>query len=301
MPAHIYLAIIAVVAVIPVLALTFGNSANPRRSAVMTSDGDARSIQLSRGRYERLVSPILDGLSDRLGSLAPASFIYKLERRLALAGMTNTWSTGRLIATKSVLGIAGGMLGLWYFMSGPSFWRLLSAGALFLLGFMGLDLNINSKGSDRQKLIQRELPDLLDQITISVEAGLGFDAALDRVSKDSGGMLAQEIGRVLQDIQLGVNREDALENLLERTEAPDLKQFVVALNQASKLGMPLGKILRVQASELRARRKARAEEMAYKLGVKLSFPTVTCILPALLIVVMGPAILEVMDGGLSAN
>lgn len=301
MPVHVYLAIGALAAVIPILVLTLGNSANPRRSAVMTADGDARSIQLSRGKYERLISPILDGLSDRLGALAPASFMDKLDRKLALAGMSNTWSTGRLVATKMVLGVAGGMMGLWYFLSGPSFWRMLSAIALFVLGFFILDLNIGSKGKERQKLIQRELPDILDQITISVEAGLGFDAALDRVSKDSGGELAQEIGRVLQDIQLGVNREDALDNLLQRTDAPDLKQFVVALNQASKLGMPLGKILRVQASELRARRKARAEEMAYKLGVKLSFPTVTCILPALLIVVIGPAILEVMDGGLSAN
>lgn len=116
---------------------------------------------------------------------------------------------------------------------------------------------------------------------------------------ESGGPLAEELGRTMQDVQLGVAREEAFSRLLLRTDAPDLKQFVTALQQASRLGMPLGKVLRVQSAELRQRRRSRAEEKAMKLGVKMTFPTVTCILPALLCAVMGPAVIQIMDTGLS--
>lgn len=298
MPFYIYLAAAAAMSAIPLMVWLTGGNNNRYRSATLSGNADLRTAQLARGRYERLFAPLLDRLSGRLGRLAPTAYLDKLDRKLTLAGMGHSWTTGRLLAVKTILGAAGAVLGFLYVASGPSTMRLISAIGLTVFLFQAMDLSINSKAKERQKLIQRELPDILDQITITVEAGLGFDAALDRVAKQADGPLATELGRTIQDVQLGVAREEALENLLERTDAPDLKQFVIALNQAAELGMPLGRVLRVQSSELRIRRKARAEEMAYKIGVKLSFPTVTCILPSLLIVVMGPAIIEVAGGGL---
>jgi len=285
MPLHVYLAAAAVMSAIPLIVWLVGNN-NHQRYTALSGSADLRTAQLARGRYERLFTPLLDALSARLGQLAPAAY------------MAYVWTPGRLLALKTILGGAGAALGAFYFVSGPSTMRLLSAIGLAAFLFQAMDFTIDARAKERQKTIQRELPDILDQVTITVEAGLGFDAALDRVAKQAEGPLASELGRAIQDIQLGVARDEALEKLLERTDAPDLKQFVVALNQAAELGMPLGRVLRVQSSELRIRRKARAEEMAYKIGVKLSFPTVTCILPSLLIVVMGPAIIEVVGGGL---
>jgi len=298
MPFYVYLAAAAVMSAIPLLVVLRGGNTNRYRSAALAGDADLRTAQLARGRYERLLAPLLDGLSGKLGRLAPTAYLDKLDHKLTLAGLGHMWTTARLLAVKTILGGAGAFLGFLYVASGPSTMRLISAIGLTAFLFQAMDFSIDSKAKDRQKLIQRGLPDILDQITITVEAGLGFDAAIDRVSKQADGPLAQELGRTVQDVQLGVARDEALENLLERTDAPDLKQFVIALNQAAELGMPLGRVLRVQSSELRIRRKARAEEMAYKIGVKLSFPTVTCILPSLLIVVMGPAIIEVAGGGL---
>jgi len=297
MPLHVYLAAAAVMSAIPLIVWLVGNN-NHQRYTALSGSADLRTAQLARGRYERLFTPLLDALSARLGQLAPAAYLDKLDHKLTLADMAYVWTPGRLLALKTILGGAGAALGAFYFVSGPSTMRLLSAIGLAAFLFQAMDFTIDARAKERQKTIQRELPDILDQVTITVEAGLGFDAALDRVAKQAEGPLASELGRAIQDIQLGVARDEALEKLLERTDAPDLKQFVVALNQAAELGMPLGRVLRVQSSELRIRRKARAEEMAYKIGVKLSFPTVTCILPSLLIVVMGPAIIEVVGGGL---
>ena len=148
-------------------------------------------------------------------------------------------------------------------------------------------------GDRRTDAITRDLPDVLDQLTISVEAGLGFEAALARISAKGDSALSTEFGRMLQDIKLGVPRSDALGQLATRVGVDDLRHVVLALRQAEKLGVPLAKTLRAQSMEMREKRKFRAEEAAYKLPVKMIFPLGFCILPALFIVILGPAAIRI--------
>ena len=159
------------------------------------------------------------------------------------------------------------------------------------------DFLLMRRASERQDNINFELPDLLDQMTVSVEAGLGFEAAMARVSKQNSGPLAQELARTLQDIRFGVPRKDAMQRLLGRTDSPDLRHFISALTHADRLGMPLADVLRVQAGEMRKKRRLRAEEQALKIPVKLIFPLMLCIMPALFVVIIGPAIIRVVNNG----
>ncbi len=143
--------------------------------------------------------------------------------------------------------------------------------------------------------IEKSLPDVIDQLTVSVEAGLGFDAAMARSSEGRSGPLADEFKRVLQDLQIGVARQDALERMVERTDVADLRQFVVSIRQSTKHGLPIARVLKIQSQELREKRRARVEEKAASLPVKIVFPLVFCILPALFVVVLGPAALSISD------
>jgi tight adherence protein C len=137
----------------------------------------------------------------------------------------------------------------------------------------------------------------MDQIMINVEAGQSFDAAVTRVSNRGTGPAAEEFRRVMQDIQFGMTRREALEHLLERTDVPELRETVQALSQAERYGVPLGQVLRVQADELRDKRKQRAEERAMKVPVKILFPLMICILPALMVVIVGPGIISLVQRG----
>jgi tight adherence protein C len=143
--------------------------------------------------------------------------------------------------------------------------------------------------------MQKSLPDALDLLTISVEAGLGFDAAVMKVAKNTEGPLAQEFSRLLQEMQIGVGRTEAMRAMAERTTMKDLKSFCLAMVQADSLGVPIGRVLRIQSSEMRVKRRQRAEEKAQQVPVKIMVPLVLFILPCLFIVVGGPAVLRVME------
>lgn len=164
-------------------------------------------------------------------------------------------------------------------------------------GFFLPDLLVHNAGLRRQTEIRTALPDVLDLLVVSVEAGLGFDAALDRVARNIDGPLAGELSRVMQEMQIGMSREDALRGLAQRTSVDELKSFVAALVQASDLGIPIGKVLREQGKEMRIKRRQLAEETAQKLPVKITFPVMICIMPALFIVVLGPGVLGIMRTG----
>ena len=142
--------------------------------------------------------------------------------------------------------------------------------------------------------MQRALPDALDLLTISVEAGLGFDAALSQVARNTDGPLADEFARVLQEMQIGLGRSDALRALGERTHLPDLRSFTSAMVQADAFGIPVGQVLRVQSDEIRLKRRQRAEEQAQKVPVKIMIPLMLFILPCLFIAVLGPAVISMM-------
>ncbi|MFP5375839.1 MAG: type II secretion system F family protein, partial [Acidimicrobiia bacterium] len=149
------------------------------------------------------------------------------------------------------------------------------------------------KVQERKGAILNELPDVVDLLAISVEAGVGFEGALEIVCRHFDSPLAQELSRTLKEMELGLSRREALQNLKRRTEVPDLSNFVLALTQADALGMPIGRILHTQATEMRSKRRARAREKAARLPVKLLCPLILFIFPAVLVVILGPAMVSV--------
>ncbi len=214
-----------------------------------------------------------------------------MERRAFLAGISDHWPTERLLATKLFAAIVLGIAGVLAFLASPGLTTLILTAGLVAIGWFSVDFLLDRKARDRQETIERQLPDVLDQITICVEAGLGFEAAMARVATNAGPLPA-EVGRTLQDIQIGIQRDRALENLLDRTDVTDLRSFVHAFIQAERYGIPIAQVLRVQAAEMRDKRKMKAEERAMKMPVKIVFPVVLCILPALFVVVAGPAVIR---------
>jgi tight adherence protein C len=173
--------------------------------------------------------------------------------------------------------------------------RIVVFGVCAFIGFFGPVAMLNSRIDKRRKAMEKELPDVIDLLVISVEAGLGFDSALGRVVQNVPGEISREFSRTLQETRVGVSRTDALRNLTERTDVDDLNTFVLALIQADQFGVSIARVLRVQAEEMRIRRRQRAQERAFKAPVKLVFPLVLFIFPALFVVILGPAALNIMD------
>jgi tight adherence protein C len=200
-----------------------------------------------------------------------------------------------VIAAKLVLPAIGVGFGLLYLLSTPGLLPLLLIAVVVVVAYFVPDLLLYSRGLERQQAIQLELADTLDQMTIAVEAGLGFESAMARAGRNGKGPLAQELVRTLQDISLGQPRRDAYLALAERTDVQDLGRFVRAVLQADAYGVSIADVLRVQSHEMRLKRRQRAEEKAMKLPVKVIFPLILCILPALFVVVLGPAVMDIVD------
>jgi tight adherence protein C len=173
-------------------------------------------------------------------------------------------------------------------------WLLLFALIGAAVGFLLPDILLRNAGQHRQEKLLNGLPDTLDMLTVCVEAGLGFDSALGRVATNTEGPMAEECARVMQEMQFGKSRTEALRSLADRTSVPEIKSFVSALIQASELGISVGTVLREQAVEMRIRRRQRAEEKAQKLPVKILLPLITCLLPAMFVVVLGPAAIKIV-------
>jgi tight adherence protein C len=224
--------------------------------------------------------------------LSPAGIAATLQRRLDLAGNSPRWTADRILALKGlgllVLAVLGGLIGL----HSPAL-AVLYAIVGGAVGFYLPDLLLYNAGIKRQALILAGLPDALDMLTVCVEAGLGFDAALAQVARNSPGPLAAEFARALQEMQIGLSRSQALRAMVSRTTVAELRAFVSALVQASELGIPVARVLREQALEMRVRRRQRAEEKAQKVPVKIMFPLITCLFPALLVIVIGPGVISI--------
>ena len=259
---------------------------------------DLRQVVLRQRARKRLLGPVMGRVADTMHALTPKGAIQRLDHKIDIAGARASWTVDRLVGTKVILGGAGALLGLVRVLNDATVTNLVVFVLLAAGGFGLPDFILSRRADERQSQIDLELPDLLDQMVVSVEAGLGFEAAMSRVAKQNEGALPHEIARVLQDIRFGMSRRDAFAKLLKRTESTDLKQFVNALTQAERLGMPLADVLRVQADEMRKKRRMRAEETALKIPVKLVFPLLLCIMPALFVVIIGPAIIRVADSGL---
>jgi tight adherence protein C len=224
--------------------------------------------------------------------MSPSGFAVKLQHRLDLAGNPDRWNPDRILAIKGLGLVVLTALGM--LIGAPSPLRLIAfAAAGGGAGFFLPDLLLYNAGVKRQALIRAQLPDAMDMLTICVEAGLGFDAALAQVARNSNGALAAELARALQEMQIGKSRSEALRSMAGRTTAPELRAFASALVQASELGISVASVLREQAKEMRLRRRQWAEEQAQKVPVKILFPLLFCLFPALFVVIMGPAAITV--------
>ncbi|WGM19281.1 type II secretion system F family protein [Paenarthrobacter sp. OM7] len=236
--------------------------------------------------------PLLLGVARKL---TPGSYEAKLDQWLALAGRPKSIPLTKLIAIKPALGFAGALGGMLLITSNPTpLFICLGLFITVLLYFLP-DLLVYNTGIKRQEAIQLEFPNTLDQMLISVEAGLGFEAALERASVYGGGPLAQELMRTLQDIQVGRPRQEAYEALAERSTVTDVRSFVLAVMQADKYGIGIANVLRAQAKQARVKRRQKAEEKAMKLPVKVLFPLMLCIFPVLFIILLGPAVIRIIQ------
>ncbi len=225
--------------------------------------------------------------------LSPSGVGTRLQRKLDLAGNPRGWTADRILAVKGLGLVAlGGIGGLYGLHGVDTFIGFALVGGV--AGFFLPDLLLHNAALKRQQRVQQGLPDALDMLTVCVEAGLGFDSALAQVARNTRGPIAEEFTRALQEMQIGAPRSQALRGMVARTTVPELRVFVSALIQANELGVPVAQVLRQQASEMRVRRRQRAEEKAQKVTVKILFPLIFCLFPALFVVILGPGIIEAM-------
>lgn len=225
--------------------------------------------------------------------LAPDGYVAWLDKQLAGAGRPKDWPLARILVVKPLLTLLGAGLALMLFLGDPSIGRFILGLAAVSLAYFVPDVLIRSNAQKRRDSIRMELPNTLDQMLISVQAGLGFEASMARTAASGTGPLADELIRTLQDIQVGRSRMDAYTALAERVDVPDLRSFIRSVVQADKYGIAIAKVLQTQAKEMRTKRRQRAEEHAMKIPVKILFPMIFFIFPTLLLIVVGPVALSI--------
>lgn len=281
------------------IALQAGMADRRRTMEVLRSQVpavDIRGTELAQPLSERVLLPFVSWLGTLAKRVTPLGMRSRIARKLVLAGSPAGMDAEKVAAMKVFAGLGG---------AGTCFGLMLLAGvggtvltispffgALF--GWLIPGAGLGQKAINRQDTIRKAMPDTMDLLTISVEAGLGFDAALAHVRKKVPGPLSDEIGRMLHEMQLGVSRVEAFRHLADRTDVEELKAFVLSMVQADTFGISVGKVLRAQAKELRMKRRQRAEEAAMKVPVKMLFPLIFCILPAMFIVMVGPGVIRIM-------
>ena len=225
-----------------------------------------------------------------LAKLSPQPLLDRVERNMILAGRPDGWSLDKVIVAKPV-GAGAGALFFLLLVTGSDSTVLAVVGlGAIVLGYFVPDLLIYNQATKRQQQMQKELPDLLDQIVISIEAGVGFEAALARAGQKNTGPLADEISRLVQDMTLGLSRREAYLALADRTSVDELRGFARAIVQAEEYGVSIASVVRSQAKEMRLSRKARAEAKAQQVPVKILLPLMSCVLPVLFVIVLGPAV-----------
>ena len=281
-----------------VVALTAGSSGGAVARTVRTADQGYR-IAPATSRKAAGAGPagMLPHPAYLVGRrLTPAGQLNGLSRRLDQAGNPTALTNETVLALKAVLlvvGAAGGLL-LAVFFASPLTWLVwIVVGAA--AGFFAPDLLVLHLAQVRQEDIRRTLPDILDTLVVTVEAGLGFEAALAQAVQNGRGPMVGEFARVLHEMQIGRPRVDALREMAARTNVTELRAFASAVVQATTLGIPIAKVLRQQAAEMRLRRRQRAEELAQKVPVKILVPMILCIFPALFVVVIGPGVIRIVE------
>ena len=247
--------------------------------------------EIERPFAERVIAPLGERLVGLGRKMVRADTARKLQYRLDIAGNPTAWDVNRILGLKVLgMGLVGGLCFLYALASPWSVTKVMVVtGLAGVFGYVLPNILLYNAGQKRSTLMRNALPDAMDLLTISVEAGLGFDAAVSRVAKNGTGPLQQEFARLLQEMQLGVGRVDAMRAMADRTSLPDLKSFCSAMIQADSLGIPVARVLRIQSQEMRTKRRQRAEEKAQQVPVRIMIPLVLFILPCLFIVILGPA------------
>lgn len=238
---------------------------------------------------DRVITPLFDWMGRLAGRVSAGGVSDVLQRRLDVAGNPTGWTVERLLSLKGFGLVLGAVVG--YLFGSGALAVLLPLGFAAACFFLP-DLLVYNAATKRQQQLARALPDSMDLLTISVEAGLGFDAALSQVARNTEGPLAGEFFRVLQEMQIGKSRAEAFRALSERSTVPELRQFVSSLVQADQYGIPVANVLREQSKELRVKRRQVAEEKAQKVPVTIMIPLVLFIFPVIFIVILGPAVAE---------
>jgi tight adherence protein C len=274
-----------------VVLLGWALLSRPSAVAAQTRDNLVRGIDLNEGTSRRRGS----GLAALARGLTPSGTVARLDRLAATAGRPAAWPVHKLVAAKLVLAVIAGLLGAVFVAGRPGALTVLVAVVVTGVAYYVPELLLKSRGQERQQAIALELADTLDQMTIAVEAGLGFESAMARAGRNGRGPLAEELVRTLQDIAVGQPRRDAYLALADRTGVPDLRRFIRAVVQADAYGVSIADVLRTQAQEMRLKRRQRAEEKAMQIPVKVIFPLILCILPTLFIVLLGPAVMDIVN------
>jgi tight adherence protein C len=271
--------------------LTARRSSSRRLASLQTRDE-----VLSTGISERAIAPIIEKLGSFALRFTPQGWVDKAQQKLVYAGMNermdgNTWAALRIISLLGTMILFFVVVGAF---SSPM-QKVMLFGLLAAIGFLGPESVLNRRIDARRKEMEQSLPDIIDLLVISVEAGLGFEAAMGRVVQAVPGELSREFSRTLQETRVGVSRHKALRSLADRTDVDDLNAFILALIQADQFGVSIARILRVQADEMRVRRRQRAQEKAFAAPVKLVFPLVLCIFPSMFVVLLGPAAISIAE------
>jgi tight adherence protein C len=297
--------IVAVVAAAAILLIFMALASKPVVDPVqarLTQLGsmNARNLEeleLQQPFFERTVRPLAARLSGGVARITTSSFEARTAKRLALAGNPGDLGVTDWLGMKVIVAaITGGTMVLVFAIIGAPIPTLIVIGAIGLgIGYIAPEFWLGGRVRARQLKILRMIPDSLDLLTISVRAGLGFDAALAKVVEKVKGPLSDEFRRALAEVRLGRQRREALRDIVPRTEVQPLTNFIGAIIQAEQLGVSISKVLEVQSQQLRIERRQRAEEMAAKAPIKMLFPLVGCIFPSLFIVILGPAIILIVQ------
>jgi tight adherence protein C len=256
---------------------------------------NVRDRELLNPLRERAIAPALEGLTSLGRRFTPVGYVDKIREKFVYAGRIGTDDVDRFLAVR-VLTAAAAVVGfflVWFVLPLSGMLQLASAVLVVLLFGFGPDALLNRRVEERQHQLRIKLPDILDLLVISVEAGLGFEQALDRVVAAVPGPLSDEFSRMLGEVRAGSSRADAMRALEKRTTVPEVRSFVLAILQADTFGVSIGRVLRAQADEMRIKRRQIAQEAAQKVPVKMLIPMVFCIFPALFVVVLGPAIINI--------
>ena len=294
------LAVIGVGAAVGLVIFAIGMQAEERsvvRSSLRRLEGyeveNVRDQELLNPLRERAVTPALKSLVDLGHRFTPIGYVDKVRMKFVYAGEPSPDAVDRYLATQ-VLGVAiAVVISVFALFELEGLFRWAVIGFILLIGVLGPSATLNRKVADRQHQLRIKLPDILDLLTISVEAGLGFEQALDRTVAAVPGPLSEEFARMLGEVRAGSSRADAMRAMEVRCNVPEVRSFVLAILQADTFGVSIGRVLRAQADEMRVKRRQLAQEQAQKAPVKMLIPMVFCIFPALFVIVLGPAVINI--------